>query len=156
MDTLPAVARAEQRGNEMDQKGLQTVTEPSPSSNLLSELDSQIADKEEMLKKIQDEEKEIRDQLRELDGKEAQSSSGEKKSSSSWDKDETQRFMDVLVKARRKEKAAQAGKGGNKVEIMLAEASRNRELAEVDLEMRKKQIELAEIESKIKKLQDGQ
>jgi len=74
-------------------------------------------------------------------------------SSSDWNKDETQRFMDTLLKAQRARKAKEAASTTNvtkNLDKLLEAATRERQLAEVDLKLKQQEILLAEIETKLK------
>ena len=82
---------------------------PSQPSAALKEVDAKIEAKRIQLNAIQQREAELQEQIRRLDSQPSPASGtaeegGAQGADSSWDKSETQRFMDSLLKAQRKRK----------------------------------------------------
>ena len=127
-------------------------------SGELSRLDAQIAAKQDELAAIQAREAELQAKIRELDSlanaaPAAPGGGGGGGGGGAWDKSETQRFMDSLLRAQRSRKAKDAAtgkKGAKQIDALLEAATRERRLAEVDLKLREKEAELAEIDAKLK------
>ena len=131
---------------------------PAAPSGELSRLDAQIAAKQDELAAIQAREAELQAKIRELDSlanaaPAAPGGGGGGGGGGAWDKSETQRFMDSLLRAQRSRKAKDAAtgkKGAKQIDALLEAATRERRLAEVDLKLREKEAELAEIDAKLK------
>ncbi|EKX44204.1 hypothetical protein GUITHDRAFT_87555, partial [Guillardia theta CCMP2712] len=131
-EELPSEKRARERASLYERADSNEVREAS-----IKDMDGRIAEKEQRLLQLQKEEDEIRLKIREL-GREG--STTETKGSM-WDKSETERFMSTLLKAHRKQMAMSSSKS---VDSLLAEAERNRRLAEIDLAIKKLDVELEE------------
>ena len=132
---------------------------PAAPSGELSRLDAQIAAKQDELAAIQAREAELQAKIRELDSLANAAPAapggggGGGGGGGAWDKSETQRFMDSLLRAQRSRKAKDAAtgkRGAKQIDALLEAATRERRLAEVDLKLREKEAELAEIDAKLK------
>eukprot|EP00287_Rhodomonas_sp_CCMP768_P008613 CAMPEP_0196734234 /NCGR_PEP_ID=MMETSP1091-20130531/13030_1 /TAXON_ID=302021 /ORGANISM="Rhodomonas sp., Strain CCMP768" /LENGTH=450 /DNA_ID=CAMNT_0042077713 /DNA_START=110 /DNA_END=1459 /DNA_ORIENTATION=- len=106
LDPLPAVARAEERRRDgtFDTPTTSLQTEGPPPSLLLEDIEKQIAEKRAKLDEIKTQEEDLKAQMRSLD---EESVASDPEAKVVWDKAETQRFMDTLLKASRKRKAAE-------------------------------------------------
>ena len=115
---------------------------PSQPSPALKELDAKIQAKRLELEAIQQKEAELQEQIRNLDSQPtpAAGSGGEgagQGAGEAWDKAETQRFMDSLLKAQRARKTkeavakASAANADKNLDVLLEAATRERKLAEV-------------------------
>jgi len=142
-DELPVEKRARERGPLFERANPIEGKEAS-----IKEMDGKIAEKEAKLLQLQREEEEIRARIRELD---REGSKPEMKDSM-WDKSETERFMSTLLKAHRKQMAKTSTKS---VDALLAEAERNRRLAEIDLSLKKLDVDLEEVRAKIAQIENA-
>lgn len=162
-EVLPVTNRILQRQSETQSASSSTSGNlmPSQPSPALKELDAKIQAKRLELEAIQQKEAELQEQIRNLDSQPtpAAGSGGEgagQGAGEAWDKAETQRFMDSLLKAQRARKTkeavakASAANADKNLDVLLEAATRERKLAEVDLKLKQKEMELQEIESKLK------
>ena len=141
------------------------VLMPSKPSAALAAIDGQIAEKRKELEAIKAREEALREKLMLLNkqdkaageadkagaGEAASGAQGSRAGGGGWDKDETKRVMDALLKAQRARKVQEASiKNGGDLDALLESASRERQLAEVELKLKQKEMELDEIEAKLK------
>eukprot|EP00290_Baffinella_frigidus_P002242 CAMPEP_0180172346 /NCGR_PEP_ID=MMETSP0986-20121125/34966_1 /TAXON_ID=697907 /ORGANISM="non described non described, Strain CCMP2293" /LENGTH=578 /DNA_ID=CAMNT_0022124407 /DNA_START=30 /DNA_END=1766 /DNA_ORIENTATION=- len=119
----------------------------------LLQTEAQVGEKVAKLDALTKEEDQIRDAIRKVQAEVAAAEAGtSKESSPAWSAGETQRFMNTLLRAKRKAKALEDGKGVD-LDFVLKEAVRSRDLAKVDLQLAKNQAELADVERRLKDVQ---
>jgi len=158
---LPSVERARERAADRESAatlggasaGSAAAAREVGAAGQLLQTEAQVGEKVAKLDALTKEEDQIRDAIRKVQAEVAAAEAGtSKESSPAWSAGETQRFMNTLLRAKRKAKALEDGKGVD-LDFVLKEAVRSRDLAKVDLQLAKNQAELADVERRLKDVQ---